>query len=31
MAPIMALNIVGWFCWAPNLLVVEAWFRRRHS
>ena len=31
MAPIMALNIVGWLCWVPNLLVVEAWFRRQRS
>lgn len=27
-APIMALNIVGWTCWVPNLAVVE-WFMRR--
>jgi uncharacterized membrane protein len=31
MAPIMALNIIGWFCWVPNLLIVEAWFRRQRS
>ena len=31
MAPIMALNIVGWLCWVPNLVVVEAWFRRQRS
>jgi uncharacterized membrane protein len=28
LSPIMALNIVGWTCWVPNLIVVEAWFRR---
>ena len=28
-APLMALNIVGWLCWVPNLLLVEAWIRRR--
>lgn len=26
--PIMALNIVGWTCWVPNLVVVEWWMRR---
>ncbi len=31
LAPIAAFNIVGWTCWVPNLLVVEAWFRRRRS
>jgi hypothetical protein len=30
-APILALNIVAWLCWVPNLLVVEAWLRRRHG
>jgi uncharacterized membrane protein len=29
LAPLMALNIVGWFCWVPNLLVVEWWIRRK--
>jgi uncharacterized membrane protein len=29
LSPIVALNIVGWTCWVPNLLIVEAWFRRR--
>lgn len=29
MGPILALNIVGWTCWIPNLLAVEWWFRRR--
>lgn len=28
-APILALNIVAWLCWVPNLLVVEAWRPRR--
>jgi len=28
-APILALNIVAWLCWVPNLLVVEAWSPRR--
>ena len=29
--PIMALNIVGWTCWVPNLVVVEWWMRRGQS
>jgi uncharacterized membrane protein len=29
LTPIVALNIVGWLCWVPNLLIVEAWFRRK--
>ena len=29
LSPIMALNIVGWACWVPNLAVVEVWLRRR--
>jgi uncharacterized membrane protein len=28
-SPILALDIVAWLCWVPNLLVVEAWLRRR--
>jgi uncharacterized membrane protein len=28
LSPVLALNIVGWTCWVPNLLGVEAWFRR---
>ena len=28
-APIVALNIVAWLCWVPNLLAVEVWLRRR--
>lgn len=28
MGPILALNVVGWTCWVPNLLVVE-WFMKR--
>lgn len=28
MDPTMALNVVGWTCWVPNLLVVEWWLRR---
>jgi uncharacterized membrane protein len=31
LTPIMALNIVGWFCWVPNLVLVEMWMRRRRS
>jgi uncharacterized membrane protein len=27
MEPIMALNVVGWMCWIPNLLLVEWWMR----
>lgn len=27
--PIMALNVVGWTCWVPNLLVVQWWIARR--
>ncbi len=29
LSPILALNIVGWTCWVPNLLIVEMWMRRR--
>jgi uncharacterized membrane protein len=31
MAPIVAFNIVAWMCWVPNLLIVEAWLRRRRA
>jgi hypothetical protein len=31
LSPIMALNIVGWTCWVPSLLVVELWMRRRRT
>jgi uncharacterized membrane protein len=31
LSPILALNIVGWTCWVPNLIVVETWFRRRRT
>jgi uncharacterized membrane protein len=31
MAPITALNIVGWLCWVPNLIIVEMWMRRRRA
>ena len=30
-APLLALNIVSWLCWVPNLLVVEGWLRRRSA
>ena len=29
LSPVVALNVVSWLCWVPNLLVVEAWLRRR--
>jgi uncharacterized membrane protein len=29
LSPILALNIVGWTCWVPSLIVVELWMRRR--
>lgn len=29
MDEILALNIVGWACWVPNLVAVEWWIRRR--
>ena len=29
LSPILALNIVGWTCWVPSLIVVEIWMRRR--
>lgn len=28
MDPILALNVVGWTCWIPNLIAVEWWIRR---
>jgi uncharacterized membrane protein len=31
LSPIIALNIVGWLCWVPNLLLVEAWFRKKRT
>lgn len=27
--PVMALNIEGWLCWVPNLILAEMWIRRR--
>ena len=30
-APITALNIVGWTCWVPSLIIVEAWMRGRRE
>jgi uncharacterized membrane protein len=27
--PVMALNIDGWLCWVPNLILAEMWIRRR--
>lgn len=29
--PQLALNIVGWLCWVPNLILVELWIRHRAS
>lgn len=29
MTALAALNIVGWLCRVPDLLIVEAWFRNR--
>jgi uncharacterized membrane protein len=31
LTPVMALNIVGWTCWVPSLIVVEWWMRRRRQ
>jgi len=28
MDPILALNVVGWTCWIPNLIAVEWWLGR---
>lgn len=30
-SPVLAFNIVAWTCWVPNLIVVEAWLRRRRA
>lgn len=29
MEPILALNVVGWTCWVPSLIVVEWWMHRQ--
>jgi len=29
LTPLMALNVVGWLCWVPNLALVELWIRRK--
>jgi uncharacterized membrane protein len=31
LSPVLALNIVGWTCWVPNLIIVEVWMRRRRA
>ena len=31
LSPMTALDIVGWFCWVPNLILVELWMRRRRA
>jgi uncharacterized membrane protein len=31
LSPMTALDIVGWFCWVPNLILVEWWMRRRRT
>lgn len=31
LSPTTALDIVGWFCWVPNLILVELWMRRRRA
>jgi uncharacterized membrane protein len=31
MDPVAAIDILGWVCWVPNLLLVEWWLRRRRS
>jgi hypothetical protein len=31
LAPMAALDIVGWFCWVPNLILIELWMRRRRA
>lgn len=31
MEPVLALNVVGWTCWVPNLIAVEWWLRRTSS
>ena len=30
-SPMTALDIIGWFCWVPNLVLVELWMRRRRA
>jgi uncharacterized membrane protein len=30
-SPMMALNIDGWLCWVPNLILAELWIRRGRS
>jgi hypothetical protein len=29
LTPVMALNVEGWLCWIPNLILVESWIRLR--
>jgi uncharacterized membrane protein len=29
LTPVMALNVEGWLCWIPNLILVELWIRLR--
>jgi hypothetical protein len=29
LAPVTALNVEGWLCWVPNLILVELWIRLR--
>lgn len=29
MEPVLALNVVGWTCWIPNLVAVEWWMNRK--
>ena len=31
MNSILALNVVGWTCWIPNLLAVEWWMKRKEG
>jgi len=31
MAPVLALNVVGWTCWIPNLIAVEWWMKRKDA
>jgi uncharacterized membrane protein len=31
MSPGLALDIVGWTCWVPSLLLVEYWIRREQA
>jgi uncharacterized membrane protein len=30
-SPQRSLDIIGWACWVPNLIIVEMWMRRRRS